>query len=167
MSQVLSMNLGGTMDEPVKRYRVTLEPAERERLVAMLTSGRHAARKLLHAQVLLSSDSGPAGPGLTAEDICRVLPICSRTVARVRKLFVEEGLDAALCRKAPNRVYERILDGDAEAKLTLLACSTPPEGRDRWSISLLQDRLVALQVVDKVSPSTVQRTLKKTRSSRG
>jgi hypothetical protein len=155
------------MDKPVKRYRVTLEVAERERLRSMLTSGRHAARKLLHAQILLLSDRSPDGPSLSVEEVRRVLPTSPSTIERVRKSFVEEGLEAALCRKAPNRVYERILDGDAEARLTLLACSTPPDGRDSWSVRLLTDRLVALEIVPSVSASTVQRTLKKTRSSRG
>jgi len=155
------------MDTPVKRYRVTLEREERERLRTLVTSGRHAARKLLHAQILLLCDRGPLGPGLTDEEVLRALPTSSATLVRVRQRFVEEGLDAALERKQPTRVYERVLDGDAEARLTAIACSTPPEGRDRWTISLLQDRLVALQVVDKVSLSTVQQTLKKTRSSRG
>ncbi len=155
------------MATEVKRYRVTLELEEREQLRSMLTSGRHAARKLLHAQILLLCDRGPHGPGLQVDEIRRVLPTSPSTIERVRQKFVEEGLEAALERKTPDRVYERVLDGDAEAKLTTLACSSPPEGRDRWSISLLQDRLVALEVVDKVSWSTVQRTLKKTRSSRG
>lgn len=155
------------MDKPVMRYRVTLEQDERERLRSMVTSGRHAARKLLHAQILLLCDRGPYGPGLTDAEILLALPTSSATLVRVRQRFVEEGLEAALVRKPANRVYERVLDGDAEARLTAIACSTPPEGRNRWTITLLQDRLIALQVVDKVSLSTVQRTLKKTRSSRG
>jgi hypothetical protein len=151
----------------IHRYRVTLEPAEREQLRVLLTTGRHAARKLLNAQILLLSDRGPEGPGRSAAEISQVLPVCSRSVERIRKRFVLEGLDAALNRKPPDRVYERVLDGVAEAKLTMIACSTPPEGRDRWSIKLLADHLVALEVVESVSRSTVQRTLKKTRSSRG
>lgn len=155
------------MDKLVKRYRVTLELEERGRLHSMLTSGRHAARKLLHAQIILLSDRGPHGPGFPTEEILRVLPTSSATIQRVRQRFVEEGLEAALERKRPNRVYERVLDGDAEARLTLLACSMPPEGRDRWSVRLLTEKLVALQVVESVSCSTIQRTLKKTRSSLG
>lgn len=155
------------MDKPVKRYRVTLEESEREHLRSLLTSGRHAARKLLHAQILLLSDRSAEGPGLTVEEVRRVLPTSPSTIERVRKSFVEEGLEAALVRKAPNRVYERILDGDAEAKLTALACSKPPDDRESWSVRLLADHLVALEIVPSVSPSTVQRTLKKTRSSRG
>jgi hypothetical protein len=154
------------MDD-IHHFRVMLELVEREQLRTLLTTGRHAARKLLNAQILLLSDRGPDGPGRTAEEISQLLPVCSRSVERLRKRFVLEGLEAALSRKPPNRVYERVLDGDAEARLTAIACSTPPEGRDRWTITLLQDRLVTLQVVDKVSRSTVQRTLKKTRSSRG
>lgn len=157
----------GRLAMDILRYRVTLEPTERERLRTLLTTGHHAARKLLNAQILLLSDRGPAGPGRTAEEISHLLPVCSRSVERLRKRFVLEGLDAALNRKPPDRVYERVLDGDAEAKLTMIACSTPPEGRDRWSIQLLADHLVALEVVDSISRSTVQRTLKKTRSSRG
>jgi len=151
----------------IHRFRVTLEPHEREHLRVMLTTGRHAARKLLNAQILLLSDRGPDGPGRSAAEISQLLPVSKRSVERVRSRFVLEGLDAALNRKPPDRVYERVLDGDAEAKLTMIACSTPPEGRDRWSIQLLADHLVALEVVDSISRSTVQRTLKKTRSSRG
>ena len=149
------------MSDGCKRYRVTLNQEERERLRLLLTTGRHAARKRLHAQILLLCDRGPDGPGLQVEEIRRVLPTSLSTIERVRQKFVEEGLEAALERKAPDRVYQRVFDGDAEAKLTLLACSSPPEGRDRWSANLLRDRLVALEVVDKVSRSTVQRTLKK------
>ncbi len=151
----------------IHRYRVTLEPAEREQLRVLLTTGRHAARKLLNAQILLLSDRGPEGPGRSAAEISQLLPVCSRSVERIRKRFVLESLDAALNRKPPDRVYERVLDGEAEAKLTMIACSTPPEGRDSWSSQLLTDHLIALEVVESVSRFTVQRTLKKMRSSRG
>ena len=89
------------------------------------------------------------------------------TVERVRKQFVEEGLDAALERRRPRRVYVRKLDGDGEAHLVALACQQPPEGRSRWTLRLLADRMVALEYVDQISYQTVRRTLKKTRSSLG
>jgi len=147
-----------------KKYRVTLMPEERVELERMIGSGKAAARKLAHARILLKADEGGGGPGLSDEEVAEELEAGLATVARVRQRFVEEGLDAALVPRPTSRVYERKLDGDAEARLVMLACSTPPEGRKRWTLRLLADRVVALGYCDArtVSHETVRQALKKT-----
>lgn len=150
-----------------KKYIVTLTDEERQRLQEMLSRGKAAARKLMHARILLKADAAPGGPDWPDGRIAEALDIGQATVERVRKEFVEEGLEAALERRKPRRVYERKLDGDGEAHLVALACQEPPEGRSRWTLRLLADRMVALEYVDQLSYQTVRRTLKKTRSSLG
>jgi len=150
-----------------KKYIVTLTDEERQMLQEMLSRGKAAARKLMHARILLKADAPPAGPGWNDEAIADALEVGRATVERVRKEFVEEGLDAALERRRPRRVYVRKLDGDGEAHLVALACQKPPEGRSRWTLQLLADRMVQLEYVDEISYQTVRRTLKKTRSSLG
>jgi transposase len=150
-----------------KKYIVTLIDEERQRLQEMLSRGKAAARKLMHARILLKADARPGGPGWNDEAIADALEVGRATVERVRKEFVEEGLDAALERRQPRRVYVRKLDGDGEAHLVALACQQPPEGRSRWTLRLLADRMVALEYVDQISYQTVRRTLKKTRSNPG
>jgi transposase len=150
-----------------KKYIVTLIDEERQRLQEMLSRGKAAARKLMHARILLKADARPGGPGWNDEAIADALEVGRATVERVRKEFVEEGLDAALERRRPRRVYVRKLDGDGEAHLVALACQQPPEGRSRWTLRLLADRMVALEYVDQISYQTVRRTLKKTRSHPG
>jgi hypothetical protein len=152
----------------VKKYKVTLTADERQQLRDLIAGGKAAAQKLAHARILLKADAGPGGPGWTDERIADAVEVSTDTVARVRQRFVEESLDAALCRKtSPKPSRERTLDGRAEARLIALACSPPPEGRKRWTMQLLADELVELEVVDAVSDETVRRTLQKTRSSRG
>jgi len=150
-----------------KKYIVTLTDEERGRLQEMLSRGKAAARKLMHARILLKADAPPGGPGWNDEAIAEALEVGRATVERVRKEFVEEGLDAALERRRPRRVYLRKLDGEGEAHLVALACQKPPEGRSRWTLHLLADRMVPLEYVDAISYQTVRRTLKKTRSSLG
>ena len=150
-----------------KKYMVTLTDEERQMLQEMLSRGKAAARKLMHARILLKADARPGGPGWNDEAIADALEVGRATVERVRKEFVEEGLDAALERRKPRRVYARKLDGDGEAHLVALACQQPPEGRSRWTLRLLADRMVSLEYVDQISYQTVRRTLKKTRSSLG
>ena len=145
-----------------KKYIVTLTDEERQVLQAMLSRGKAAARKLAHARILLKADAGPDGPGWRDEAIAEGLEVGRATVERVRRQFVEEGQEAALERRKPRRRYARTLDGDAEAHLIALACSQPPEGRSRWTLRLLADRMVALEYVDAVSKDTVSRVLKKT-----
>jgi transposase len=150
-----------------KKYIVTLTEAEREMLQALLSRGKSAARKLVHARILLKADAGPGGPGWGDDAIAEGLEVGRATVERVREAFVEHGVEAALERRKPCRQYERVLDGDGEAHLIALACQKPPEGRCRWTLQLLADQMVQLEYVEQVSFQTVRRTLKKTNLSRG
>lgn len=148
-------------------YRVSLDEEQRARLRTLVGSGTAPARLLTRARTLLKADHGEGGPGWSDAAIAGALDVHPATVQRVRRRFVEEGLAAALERKRPDRVYERALDGRREAHLVALACSEAPEGHARWSLRLLADELVRLEVVPAVSHETVRRTLKKTTSSRG
>jgi transposase len=150
-----------------KKYIVTLTEAERQRLGAMLSRGKAAARKLVHARILLKADASCGGPGWSDDPIAEGLEAGRATVERVRRQFVEEGLEAALERRKPRREYLRKLDGDGEAHLIALACGQAPQGRSRWTLRLLADRMVALEYVDTVSKDTVSRVLKKTSLSLG
>lgn len=150
-----------------KRYRVTLTAEERQELRALVSKGKAAARKLTRARVLLLADQAADGPAQSDPEICAALGCGRATVERVRKQFVEEGLEEVLEPKPTSRVYERRLDGQAEAYLVATACGAPPEGHSRWTLRLLGDRLVALGHVESVSHETVRQTLKKTNSSRG
>lgn len=149
-----------------KRYRVTLEAAEREELHKMISRGKAAARKLAHARVLLLADQAEGGPGRKDQDIAAAVAVSLATVERVRRRLVEQGMGAALSPKPTSRVYARKLDGAAEAHLIALACSGPPAGRKRWTMRLLADRMVELEHVDALSHETVRQALKKTCSSR-
>jgi len=149
------------------KYKVALTDEERTELEALISAGRAAARKLCRARILLKADAGPGGPAWDDGRISEALQVGRATVERVRKRFVEHGMDVALERKKPEREYERRLDGQGEARLIALACSQTPEGRERWTLQLLADRMVALSYVSALSRDTVRRTLKKTNSSRG
>ncbi len=150
-----------------KKYIVTLTDPERQGLREMLSRGKAAARRLAHARILLKADASEGGPDWSDAAIAEGLDVGTATVERVRRQFVEEGLDAALERRRPRREYQRKLDGDGEAHLIALACGDPPEGRSRWSLRLLADRMVVLEHVDEISYQTVRRALKKTNSSPG
>ena len=150
-----------------KKYIVTLTEEERWMLQEMLSRGKAAARKLTHARILLKADGSDTGPNWSDDAIAEGLEVGRATVERVRKQFVEEGLEAALERRKPRRQYSRTLDGDGEAHLIALACSQAPEGRSRWTLRLLADRMVALEYVEALSKDTVARTLKKTNLSLG
>ena len=150
-----------------KRYRVTLTEHERQELQKMVSTGKAAAKKLVRARILLLADQTEGGPAQSDPEICDALGCGRATVERVRKQFVEDGLEATLQPARSRRVYERRLDGKAEAHLIALTCGAPPEGRARWTLRLLADRMVALQHIETVSHETVRRTLKKTNSSRG
>ena len=150
-----------------KRYRVTLTESEQDDLRKLVSVGKAAARKLVRARVLLLADQSPSGSAKSDPEIVEALG-CGRTsVERIRKQFVEEGLDAVLNPQPSLRVYERKLDGKAEAHLIALACGAPPEGRSRWTLRLLSDQMVVLEYVESISYETVRQTLKKTNSSRG
>jgi transposase len=151
----------------MKKYKVTLTDEERRDLHGMISRGKGAARALTHARILLKADAAPASPGWDDAAIGEALEVGVATVERVRKRFVEEGLEEALGRKKPRRVYERRLDGRAEAHLIALACADAPEGREGWTLQLLADRMVVLGHAPALSRETVRRTLKKTASSPG
>ena len=149
-----------------KKYTVTLTDDQRTELRGMIAAGTAPARKLTHARVLLKADQSSEGPGWADERIADAVEVSQPTVSRIRKQYVEEGLEAALNRRAPRREYHRKLDGEQEARLIALSCGEPPEGRARWSLRLLADRLVELEIAPEVSYQTVGRILKKTSSSR-
>jgi hypothetical protein len=150
-----------------KRYRVTLTGQERQDLQKLVSTGKAAAKKLVRARVILLTDQSEGGPAKQDSEVCDALGCGRATVERVRKQFVEDGIEIALQPPPALRRYERRLDGKAEAHLVALACGAPPEGRARWTLRLLADRMVALEYVDAVSHETVRQTLKKTNSSRG
>jgi len=145
-----------------KQYVVTLSEAARAELHTLISSGTAPARVTAHARILLKANQGEAGPGWTDAAISAAIEVHPTTVARVRKTYVTAGLDAALYRQPPDRVYPRKLDGEQEAHLIALTCGTPPQGRARWSLRLLARELVRLEVVDTVSPETVRQVLKQT-----
>jgi len=150
-----------------EKYVVRLAAADRRQLERLVSSGRHSARVLTRARILLKADAGPRGPGWEDGQVAEALECGERTVARIRRRYADGGLDAALHSKRPTGRQYRKLDGRQEAKLIALACSDPPGGRGRWTMKLLADKLVALEVVEAIDPATVWRTLKKTPSSRG
>ncbi len=143
-------------------YRVFLDDQQRAELRTLVGSGVAPARMLARARVLLKADHGEGGPGWADAAIAGALDLHPSTVQRIRRRFVAEGLEATLARKRPDREYRRRLDGRREAHLVALACGDPPEGQARWSLRLLADELVRLEVVEAVSHETVRRTLKKT-----
>ena len=151
----------------MKKYVVTLTAEEREHLAGVVAAGKAAAQKLAHARILLKADAADGGPGWTDDRIAEAVEVSTATVERVRQRFVEQGVEAALARKAQDRPSrERVLDGAAEATLIAVACSPPPDERARWTLRMLADKLVELEVVPAVSTETVRRVMKKTSSSR-
>ena len=146
-------------------YRVFLDDEQRAHLRTLVGSGSAPARMLTRGRVLLKADHGEGGPGWSDAAIAGALDVHPGTARRIRRRFVEEGLAATLERKRPDRVYERRLDGRQEAHLVALACGAPPDGHARWSLRLLADELVRLEVVGAVSHETVRRALKQTTSS--
>jgi transposase len=146
-----------------KKYVVRLTSEERTKLRRLVSVGKAAARKIIHARILLQADQGPGGPAWTDEHIASGLTVHPRTIAGVRQRLVEQGLEAALNRKKQQRPSRPAkLDGKAEARLIALRCGEPPQGRTRWTLHLLADKLVELRVVDSLSYETVRRALKKT-----
>jgi len=146
-----------------KKYLVTLTPDERDRLTALVSAGKRSALAITRARILLKADQADGGPAWDDARIAEALDCGLRTVERVRQRFVERGLEPALGRKRQDKPSrERKFDGAAEARLIALACSAPPEGRARWTLRLLADRLVELEVFEAVGRETVRRALKKT-----
>ena len=156
-----------TAQQPAaKKYIVKLGDEERERLSALIQKGKSPARQVLKARILLKADASEAGEAWSDGRIAEALDTSIDTIARAREQFVAEGLDAALTRKhSPNSARPRIFDGKAEAKLIALACSSPPKGRKRWTLTLLETAVVELNIVDRASDNTIGRTLKKTHSN--
>ena len=142
------------------KFSVHLSEDERVHLHTLIGQGAAPARLLTHARILVKANQGEAGPGWTDEAIAGALDVSRSTVARVRQRYVTTGLDAARARKAPDRAYRRKRDGAQEAHRIARACTTPPEGHQRWTVRLLAERLVALAVVDAVSHETVRQTVK-------
>ena len=151
---------------PRRQHVVTLSLEDRRSLQRLIRAGAAPALTQTHARILLLADPGTHDRVLTDRAIAAALVISSRTVARVRAAYCTQGLDAAVGRKAADRVYPRKLDGAGEAKLLELACGPAPEGHARWSLRLLADRLVELHVVATIHHTTVGATLKQTRCSR-
>jgi hypothetical protein len=150
----------------VKRYVVRLSTEERDRLEGLRRKGEIPATRLTKVQILLKADISEAGEGWSDSEIVTALDTTASMVYRTRRQLVEEGVDAVLRRKARETPpVPRIFDGEKEAKLIALACSDPPEGFARWSLRLLEEKVVELQIVDRASDSTIGRVLKKTSSS--
>lgn len=145
----------------MKRYKVQLSSEERTGLQKLISAGVAPARKLTRARILLKADAG-----LTKREVSQVLEVSINTVTNVCRSFQEQRLEA-IERKKPDREYEHSLDGEAEAHLIAIACSAPPEGRERWTLRLLQTEMVKRKYVVNVSHETVRTALKKTNSSRG
>ena len=141
-----------------KKYKVELNEEQKLNLEKITSSGTYPARQIKRAQILLKSDTKVSW---SYEQISDAFDVSEVTIAKVRKTFVEHGLEAALHRKKPDREYEHALDGEAEAHLIALACSEPPTGREHWSLRLLQNRFVKLGYADTISHETIRRALKK------
>lgn len=151
----------------MKKCLVTLTADERHHLTALIAAGTAAAKKLAHARVLLKADQADGGPAWADEEVADALEVSTDTVARVRQRFVEQGLEAALVRKKRDKPSRpRALDGAAEAKLLAVACSEPPDGRRVWTLRMLADKLVELEVVGAASTETARRAMKKPPSGR-
>lgn len=148
------------------RYRVTLTEEERKELESMTRRGKTHARRFIHARALLLCDAGVDGPAWNVSDVATALGVTSRAIEHLKKRFVEDGFEAALERKPREKPpREVIFDGAFEARLIALACSDAPDGRRRWTVRLLADKVVELCFAATVSHMTVQRILKKTNLS--
>jgi hypothetical protein len=150
-----------------QKYPIKLSEAERSQLKQLISSGTAPARKLRRAQILLKSDSSAEGANWNYQAICEAYNVSDVTVSKVRRTYIEEGLEVALNRKKPDRIYEHRLDGENEAHLIALVCSETPSGRDCWTLRLLRDRFIQLGYVDNISHETIRATLKKTNLSLG
>jgi len=152
----------------MKKYRVTLTKEEREELAAISKKGKHRSQKVLNTLILLNSDEGEYQIKRSKnEEISNILQISMRKIDRIKKRFVEEGLEIAINGTKGQRVYAKKADGDFEAHLVALSCSEPPEGFSRWSLRLLADKVVELNYVDNISHESIRRVLKKTKLNLG
>jgi len=152
----------------MKLYRVTLTAEERGELESVTRKGSHASQKVINALILLNCDEGRfQDRHMRNEEVAAVLKISLRKIDRLKKRFVEEGLEVALGGRPSERLYEKKADGEFEAHLVALSCSAPPDGFERWSLRMLAERAVELKYIESVSYETVRRVLKKTNSNRG
>ena len=152
----------------MKKESIKLTATQRQSLEQVLGKGKALAWTLKHAQVLLKVDRGPQGPGWSTSQIVETYGVSRSTIERICRRFREQGLDAALFRRPqPPRPQKRKLDGEAEAHLVALMCSQKPEGAERWSLRLVQEKLVELEIVESISHETVREVLKKMNSNRG
>ena len=152
----------------MKKYTVTLTENERNDLKKITSKGKHKSQKVINALILLGCDTGEFQEHRSInEEISRVLKIGMRKIDRVKKRFVEDGIDIALNGKKGSRIYAKKADGDFEAHLVALSCSDPPEGFSRWSLRLLADKVVELEYLDQVSHETIRQVLKKTKLNLG
>ena len=152
---------------PKKKYIVTLTDEERTVLEELVNKGKNPAYKVNHARILLLADTNESGGGWRDRDISQALKISVATIERVRQRLVEEGLEAALNRKKQQNRRQPLLDGEKEAHLIALTCSSPPDGQGRWTMKMLAERMVQLGYVESISNETVRQTLKKTNSNLG
>lgn len=146
---------------PAKRYRVTLTDEERTSLTALVNKGKGDARRIRRSRILLLADEQRSDGGWKDADIVKALGVSQRTVERVREKCVEFGIETALNHARPSKSRDKILDGAAEAHLVQLACSQTPDGREHWTLQMLADKLIELEIVETVSRETVRTTLKK------
>ena len=152
---------------PAKIYKVTIDKEERDKLTALVNKGKGNARRMRRDWILLMADEAQENGGWKDADIAKALSASMRTVERTRQKCVEEGVEAALNHTRPKRTRSKVLDGEAEARLVQLACSEAPDGREDWSMQLLADKLIELEVVETVSRETVRTTQKKMNLSLG
>lgn len=146
-----------------KKYIVSLTLEERQRLEQLTKKGFAPAYKINHARILLKADTNQEEGEWSDAAISKALDISIPTIERVRRLLVEQGIEAALTRQPPSNSKSRLLDGEQEARLIAIACSQPPEGQTRWTLRILAERMVELEIVDGISHETVRQTLKKTK----
>ena len=147
----------------MERYVVKLTQDERTNLLLLVKTGNTSAAKLTHARIILATDENNTDKPPYDTKVSKEVHVSSKTVARIRQRFVEEGLESALSRKPHSNTRPRKIDGDQEAHLIALSCSTPPDGRARWTLKLLANHLIELEIIDSVSPATIGRVLKKMR----
>ena len=152
----------------MKKYIVTLTNDERRALIGLISKGKHRSQKILNALILLACDEGEFQKKHSInKEIAKVLNISMKKIDRIKKRFVEDGLDITLNGRKGSRIYKKKADGDFEAHLVALSCSDPPKGFSRWSLRLLADKVVELDYIDNISHETIRRVLKKTKSNLG
>ena len=149
------------------KYTIHLTKPEREDLLAIINKGSHTSQTFRTAYILLNCDEGKYSEKVTNDQISKVLKVGMRTIDRVKKRFMEEGIETVLERRPTQREYTTKIDGETEAKLVTLCCSEPPKGYAKWSLRLLADKMVELHYVESISHVTVRSVLKKTNLSLG